>query len=156
MTKRDEIVYELNQLAEQHGGKVQPQQVVEFAKDESTALHNAFEWDDSEAAEKYRLHQARHLLRVHVRMVLPNGKPENVRAFVSLSDDRKSREGYRPLVNVLGDEQMRRALVIDAISELRAFERKYKHLDELANIFAAVREVEKEVAQEAQQVAQQA
>jgi len=144
MSRRDNIVYELNQLVEQHNGSVLPQQVVEFAIDETTELHSYFEWDENEAAAKYRLHQARTLLRVHVRLILPNGDPENVRAFVSLTDDRRNRNGYRPMVSVLEDEELRRALVIDAIGELRVFERKYKALNELSAVFEAVHIVETE------------
>jgi hypothetical protein len=41
-------------------GKLSPSDVVEFARDEKTALHSCFEWDDSVAAREYRLHQNSH------------------------------------------------------------------------------------------------
>ena len=156
MSKRDDIVYELHQLTTQHGGIVLPQKVVEFARDKDTALHGAFEWDDGEAAEKYRIQQARELLRVHVRMLLPNGRPGNIRAFVSLTEDRKNGGGYRPMIDVMGDAELRRRLVIDAIGELQAFERKYKNLTELSAVFEAARKLSKKTESVTEVAAQQA
>lgn len=40
------------------GETVKPSDVVELARDENTALHNLFTWDDSVAAERYREHEA--------------------------------------------------------------------------------------------------
>ena len=48
---------ELRQL----GDEFSPADVVEKAKDNFTELHKCFEWDDTTAAEKYRLHQARQI-----------------------------------------------------------------------------------------------
>lgn len=44
------------------GETVEPSEIVEKAKDESTELHKCFEWNNDIAAEKYRLHQARNLI----------------------------------------------------------------------------------------------
>ena len=41
------------------GEEVKPEQVLDKARDDSSELHKCFDWDDSSAAEKYRLHQAR-------------------------------------------------------------------------------------------------
>ena len=41
------------------GDEATPQQIVDAARDEGTELHRCFEWNDSVAAEKYRLTQAR-------------------------------------------------------------------------------------------------
>lgn len=39
-----------------------PQQILEKARDESTELHKCFTWDDSIAAEKYRIQEARQIV----------------------------------------------------------------------------------------------
>lgn len=39
--------------------EITPEQVLEKARDEQSELHKCFEWNDSIAAEKYRLQQAR-------------------------------------------------------------------------------------------------
>ena len=44
-------------------GRITPQAVVDEASDPKHPLHKLFEWDDSAAARKYRLDQARELIR---------------------------------------------------------------------------------------------
>ena len=39
-----------------------PKNILEFARSENTELHKCFEWDDTKAAEKYRLQQARQIV----------------------------------------------------------------------------------------------
>jgi len=41
--------------------KISPQELLEKARNEDSELHKCFEWDDSVAAEKYRLIQARQM-----------------------------------------------------------------------------------------------
>jgi hypothetical protein len=42
-------------------GRSTPGDIVEDARPEGSTLHDAFTWDDGEAAEKFRLQEARHL-----------------------------------------------------------------------------------------------
>lgn len=60
--------------------KVTPGAVVKAAKPPSSPLHPAFEWNDSTAANNYRLHQAASLIKtVHVSSPPPkNSKPKTV------------------------------------------------------------------------------
>lgn len=44
-------------------GGLRPNDIVRAAEPEDSPLHRFFEWDDSEAARSYRLHQARNLAR---------------------------------------------------------------------------------------------
>ena len=60
--------------------KITPYEVLEKAKDENSELHKCFEWNDSIAAEKYRLQQAGNILRMLVYK--PKSKEEQpVRCF---------------------------------------------------------------------------
>ena len=45
----------MKQIADAHGGKLRPKDVVEFARNPATALHECFEWDDKKAAVQGRL-----------------------------------------------------------------------------------------------------
>ena len=49
------------------GDTATPAQIVDMARDSSTELHKCFEWNDTVAAEKYRLEQARHQTRGRAR-----------------------------------------------------------------------------------------
>jgi hypothetical protein len=44
------------------GEQSTPEQIVEKAKDERTELHRCFDWNDTTAAHKYRLQQARQIV----------------------------------------------------------------------------------------------
>lgn len=55
-------------------GKITAETVLNVAKDENSVLHGMFEWDDSLAAEKYRLSQARTIINnIEVRVVNERG-----------------------------------------------------------------------------------
>ena len=130
---------ELDTIANDHGGVVKPIDVLEYAKDPDTALHKRFTWDDGDAAERYRLWQAREILHIYVREER-SGKPnQNVRVFVSLPSDRKD-GGYRQLVRVMSNKKHRKELYEMAIRDLLIFRnnRRYKDLAELQPIWEAI------------------
>ena len=138
---KDRIEEELRELAATHGGVIPPRAVVDFARDPETALHSKFTWDDSDAAEAWRLHQARQVIRLHVDVIAASSEP--VRTFVSLTPDRsKAGGGYRLMVDVLANDEMREQMIHDATAELRRVRLKYKHLHELAEVWTAVEHAE--------------
>lgn len=130
------ILRALNELRNEDG-VIMPEAVVNAARSESSPLHVHFEWDDSEAAEQYRLWQARSLLRVMVT-VLP-GTREPVRAFVSLSNE----EGYRLTANVMVHAEHRSQMLEDALKDMKVFQRKYEHLAEVADVIAAMKKAQR-------------
>ena len=137
------IVKELKRIAKAHGGVLRPLVVVDAARPKRSILHGQFNWDDTSAAEQYRLWQARMLMRVSVSYVLDGaGNKYPCRVFVSLTPDREDDTGYRVTTTVLSDPDQRRQLLDDAKTEMRHFAAKYRHLVELAAVFAAMDEVE--------------
>lgn len=136
-------VQELEFVRTQHGGVLRPEDVVEFARNERTALHAEFQWDDSEAAQQYRLWQARQVIRLTITVVdSPAGK-QTLPMYVSLVPDRqKPGGGYRPLVEVMTAEDMRDQLLRQALGELKTVRKKYQQLQELRPIFRAIERVE--------------
>ena len=64
-----------------------PISVVERAKNKKSILHKLFEWDDSEAAEQYRLQQARNIVNhvVEVIVIRGNLEEEEKDKFIKLS-----------------------------------------------------------------------
>lgn len=60
----------IQQIADQHDGKITAAMVLDDARDASSPLHRYFTWDDDEAAHRWRLRQAGVLLRsVEIRNV---------------------------------------------------------------------------------------
>ena len=134
--KNDAILAELEAIEKAHG-IVTPQAVVERARDPGSAMHNRFEWNDGEAAAKYRLEQARQILRVTVKYV-GDVEKRPITAYCSLSSDRYSGGGYRSTIRVLDDAERRGELLEQAKHEARQWAERYKELSELARIRMAI------------------
>jgi hypothetical protein len=139
--KTARIARELRRIAKQNGGLLLPETVVREARPKASPLHSRFEWDDGEAADNWRLWQARQLIKVVVEHIAGVACPTEV--FVSLSPDRHRGNGYRVVTEVMGDEQMRGIMLQDALDELEVFKFKYRRLRELAAVFSAISKVKR-------------
>jgi hypothetical protein len=138
-----EIIRELKVLARKGRGLLTPAAVVDAARNQDSALHNSFTWDDGQAAHAYRLEQARTLLQVTVEYLPAVNR--SVRVFVSLAPDRQKEEGgYRSIVHVLADKDNRAQLLADALAELTYFRAKYGMLKELAGVWREVSKLVKD------------
>ena len=114
-------------------GKVTPQEVLEKARDENSELHKCFEWDDSVAAEKYRLQQARAII-VNLVYAPKTEEEQPVRCFQITTE----RCTYQPTKMFLVQEDEYQSLLKRAKSELENFKAKYKTLSELEEVFNAI------------------
>lgn len=61
--RQDLIAARLRRIADDNGGRLTADAVVADAKSADSPLHDQFEWDDSIAADRYRIEQARTLIR---------------------------------------------------------------------------------------------
>ena len=118
-------------------GIITPEKVLEDNTEAGTPLHDCFEWDDTAAAYKYRVKQAKEIIQTIVTVSDSAPQLPPVRAFVSVSRD------FHPIKIVLDDKEMKESLLSCAVSELKAFERKYSTLSELAEVFEAIKSVER-------------
>lgn len=129
----------LTKLTERDG-ELTADSVVKEAKKKSSPLHPWFEWDDTEAAHKFRKNQARKLIQsINVR-IIGDTDAEPIRAFVHLGTT-NDKSGYATLAHVLSEPELRIQLVAKALAELNAVKGRYSHLTELAEVFAAMDEV---------------
>lgn len=118
-------------------GELTPAHVVEAARSEDSPLHSAFEWDDTQAAQNYRLAQARRVLG-SVRVV--NGPTQTiVPAFVSVRKPEKGRT-WIPTVDAMSDEQLRARVLDDIRQFIESLERRYAHFAEVASVLANVKQ----------------
>lgn len=121
------------------GEEVTPEQVVTKAKESDSELHKCFEWDDTAAAEKYRLHQARNV--INSLIVIKHDvkeKSEPVQFRVMMKNENASGTGYKQVISMVRDEDEYTKLLEQAMRELRAFKAKYSCLTELADILALI------------------
>tara|TARA_R100001082_G_C4245518_1_gene109240 strand:+ start:61 stop:555 length:495 start_codon:yes stop_codon:yes gene_type:complete len=89
-----QTVGEQLETIQQENGKVTAHLVLDHARPISSPLHPIFQWDDEQAAEQYRLHQARNLIR-SIEVVKPEGTNEPVYVHV------KAVEAYLPIRTVV-------------------------------------------------------
>lgn len=144
MSKTEDIRKELEIIRKRNGGLCRPADVVAYARNKGTALHDQFTWDDGDAAEKYRLWEARQVIRVHVTVLPNDAKP--IRAFVSLRSDRDTGGGYRTIEDVMAKNSWREELLDQAMAEQQLWQSKYEHLVELAPLFEAREKVAAQLA----------
>ena len=133
--KADVVAAELHRI-HSSAGEVTAPAVVEAARPDKAPLHPAFEWDDQTAAEEYRLHQARTMIRV-VHLVTTENDGSGTKIEVDHgpvmtfcpSQDRKTPGSYHPTVAVierpdlyavaLQHLQARVSSALEAVSSLR-------------------------------------
>lgn len=147
-TVKDRVEVELEALRAARGVLLAAD-VVDFARaNPESALHSRFTWDDSVAAEKFRLQQARDVIRCYVTLVATGSEEvQRVRVWHHLSTDKA---GYRPLVEVRGDPEMRATMVMDCMRELQRLRQKYKSLTALSEIWEALEKAEQQQKQGAE------
>ena len=121
------------------GEEIKPEQVLDKARDKDSELHKCFDWDDSSAAEKFRLYQARNVLN-HLIVIKRDveEKTEPIQFRVMLKNDRTHGSGYKQTIVMVKDEDEYKKLLEQAYSELHTFKQKYSCLSELANILALI------------------
>lgn len=132
------IQRELESVARKHGGMLPARAVVDFARDPETALHSMFDWDDTEAAENWRVHQARNIIASVTIEPRPNVV---IRAWCSLPSDRGGDSpAYRPTMRVMSDADLRAQLLASVKDELGRLRHKHANLSELAHVWKAIDE----------------
>jgi len=139
----------LEQLKREHRGLVTPEAVVTDARPKRSPLHDHFEWEDSEAAKKYRLDQARELLRSIVVRIDDRRLPDkSVRAFVHVEvpDNGESRRGYMGVREALSNKELRAQVLRCALGELKSWQERYRELREFGDVFEAIEEAEEKIA----------
>lgn len=117
LARTDEtVVSALMDISAEAGGAISPALVLERARETRSPLHQCFEWDDAIAGERYRMVQARILLRLIVP-VYEHSNTERIKIplFSSVRGlrgrDNEQAPSYLPTVHILSDEQRRLMLV---------------------------------------------
>ena len=117
---------ELDRICKQNGGTLEASKVVDEARDKNAPLHPAFEWDDSKAAEEYRVGQARMIIRVVIRTDDADGNQSRTRQYIHIpkrlsTNDNDSREGsYHPISAVIESPDLYAAALSALSAKLRA------------------------------------
>lgn len=130
---------ELERIRIKNNGKLTANAVLKEAKAKRSKIHRFFEWDDTEAAEQYRLSQARLLVRSVVVSYRADDRKSggHVRAFVSVVD-KNNRQEYMPIDKAMSTKEFRDQVILNALSELEVWKMKYDSYNELAKIHETI------------------
>lgn len=136
---------------EARDGSVTSQSFLEYSRPEDSATHSMFEWDDTIAAEKYRLRQAGAIInQLEVKLEFENSPAQGaeikvvpIKAFMNVSAKAPTEAGvFINAVTVQQEDEYRNTVLQNALSELRAFQRKYSNFSEFSKVFDAIKEIE--------------
>ena len=118
------------------GGILTPEIVVDAARPATSPIHDRFEWDDLEAAERFRLRQAQQLLKQSKYEIMvspskaipkPTNLPIQVRRFHGLDTKGHRDKGYVAITDIQQDQALEREYLTVMERALRALFHKYCH-----------------------------
>lgn len=133
----DVVADELKRINEKYQG-VDPRDVVTEAEPVDAPLHPAFTWNDQKAAYRYRLYEARNLIRaVHV---VDEATGEDLGCeFVRVTtggddeDDDSAQTKYLPRATVVADKDLFESAIRGLIEKLKGAERSLSDLEKEAS-----------------------
>lgn len=124
---------------EVHEGFVSAETVVEAAKSKKSALHDAFEWDDTTAAHEFRLTQARKVLRsIRIVIEVEEAEEEELTLGRFIIDAGPKEMPYVRADVVAGDEVLHQEALERAVRLLKGVRDRHRELKELADIWEAI------------------
>lgn len=109
---------EIAELMESKGGKLTPYEVLIEAKKKNSVLHRFFEWNNTKAAEEYRLSQARYLMRQIVEVVVFDHTETEQRSFFSVTDKKTNTAVYVTVRTATSVKDYRKELIDRIITHL--------------------------------------
>lgn len=138
----------LDLLRQQFKGELTPKDVVDDARNPNSPLHSFFEWNDGDAAEQYRLQQARGLIRSVVAIYIREEEPAvRTKAFIHIPE--ASAPHYRSADDAMRTKKTRDMILQRALAELIGWQKKYKDLVEFADLFEEIKQTKSKLAQKA-------
>lgn len=142
---------------EEEQGHVNGENFLEASRPEDSATHDLFEWDDSIAAEKFRLSQSKQYIRALTVTIVnipqtvqrhgvtitsdstkTTPMPITTRAYVDTAPGRCTKGAYVNIETALSDDEKRKIVLAHAFEELQMFEKKYELYGELSGVFTAI------------------
>ena len=110
-----------------------PQNIVDYAEAHpKSELHKCFTWDDTKAANEWRKFEARQVVRLLVFEDESEEEPTKIRVL------QKTAEAYKPVTQIIRNEDEYRELLARAKAELASFKERYKTLVELESVLEAI------------------
>lgn len=148
-TFNDEDAEKLGSVLEKIGFSAKPKEVVDSARPKASPIHHLFEWDDSQAAERYRLFQARNHVN-HLQIIIKtDGGEVKTRAFHSVvitKNDGSHERAYCQMDNVAENADLRAQVISKALAELNGWRARYGQYKKIfGGVFDAIEKAEAKI-----------
>jgi len=142
-----EVIEEIVEVQEQQG--LTPENLLRKASKKSSNLYGFFDWDNSQAGEKWRIQQARLLIN-EVKVIVEDKEMfafENISIEVCADDEDGEKEEdskivssreYKPIVEIMNKKEYRNQLIERALSEAMYWKDRHQELIELNPIFCSI------------------
>ena len=132
---------EIEKLNHNFGGYAPDGELVKISSKPNAVLHSLFEWDNTVAANTYRLQTEKKIKRsliVCEESPKDGSEPMMVRIYQRASlineDDNSRKRVWMSTFDMLNDEEGRKQLLENARRELKSFVKKYDQLEELSDL----------------------
>lgn len=122
-------------------GIVTPKEVLNKARNKRSPVHKYFDWDDSSAAEKYRLDQARALIRCLI--IVDDDDDDGHRKYTAPLVLETGERAYVDIDKVVSNEFLWKQLIAIALKDLQLWKKRYEHLKELKPVFVVADKLER-------------
>jgi len=146
--KAEIVGQEIERIKEKNNGRLMPEDILKSAESSKSVLHKCFDWNDSSAAKKYRLQQAKYLIRsVEVIYVGDDGsKSKPVRAFVTLIEEgiHKPRS-YMTIGEVMGNKALKARYLSELLWEYENLAERNSDVKEFMAIHAEIKRTRKKI-----------
>lgn len=104
----------IDYLMHQNNNKIKPDTIVQDAKSVKSPIHNFFEWNNTIAAKKYRLEQAKNMIANIVIVEIIDNKQQEVRSYPNIIINNS--KYYIPMEIAIKNKEYRKQLIDNLIS----------------------------------------
>lgn len=126
----------------EQSGKLTAEDVVLAARDPESALHGCFEWDDSKAAEHWRLQQARSLIRsVMVKVTVEDDRVISVPIYVRDPEKESEQQGYVSLPSIMSNPAASKAALYVELVRIEGLLERAENIATACGLIDEVRKV---------------
>jgi hypothetical protein len=145
----EKVVKEILNIKEKKG--LTAEEVLSQAQKKNSALHDFFTWDDSVAAEKYRLQQARILIN-EVKIIVNTEEYyafENVNIKVNDSETEplETTRQYFTRDEIISTPSLRQQIILRAYNNIIYWKKQYECYAEFQPIIEGIKRVEEQMEQ---------
>jgi hypothetical protein len=146
----EEVGPEIHALIEQNeNSELTPHEYLDWVRaNPESASYRHFTWEDTTAARKWRVHEARNIIgSIEIKIIDDRDEVDFVPAFlntvVKTDDEGEVARAYSPFEVIVNDAEKSREVVEKAMRDFISWRRRYRrfrHLLPLADVFDATDE----------------